>query len=1131
MPRIEPELQRLQEIKTLPSLLKYLKEDLNWPIGSDDVEEVTFDYDPAELGFDSASTAKIDEVRQLRPLTAGQKWGIFWVKFGKKQLPVQMLRRALGNLVVKKRATTKKSDKAAWHMHDLLFISAYGDDSNRHITFAHFSESEDSERSLPVLKVLGWDDDDTLLHLKDTYKTLLTSLNWETTPTGDPEAWREHWSKAFKLTHKEVIDTTKELVVELAHLATVIKKSVLTSINAETVKGPWKKLMLAFQKTLIKDLNEEQFADVIAQTVSYGLLTARLSSDGPISLKNLVDMVPSTNPFLKELLQHFLTSAGMKGLFDVDEAGINDVVELLNRSNAQAIRNDFGKKTDGEDPVIHFYEHFLGAYNKKLKVERGVFYTPQPIVSYIVSSVHELLQKEYGLEDGLADTSTWAEVKNKHKSLKIPGGIKDPTIEPFVQILDPATGTATFLIEVIEVIHNTMVAKWDKDRVSKADQTKKWNAYVPTHLLPRLYAYELMMAPYAIAHMKMGLKLTETGFTAWEKLGPENRANIYLTNALEPWAAQLDLPGFDALAHEAAAVNEVKKNKKFTVITGNPPYSGVSSNNSEYAVRLVDAYKVVDGEALGEKKLWLQDDYVKFIRHSQMKLESSGAGVLGFITNHGYLDNPTFRGMRESLMKSQHILHILDLHGNANKGERAPDGGEDQNVFEIKQGVSIIIGASSNQGTQPIVEHFSLWGPRTEKYKWLAENSLQTTRWGRLAPCSPYRFFTPYNQDTLEEYQAFFPLEKVVLDRTVGMITARDALTIHFTREEIIKTIQEFSSLTEKEARERFELGKDARDWSVERAQEDLLNHKLSEKCLRKVLYRPFDVRHTFYTGTSRGFIGQPQKRIMSHLDGEKNMALCISRFNRQKSLGYFFATRTLTDFHLLDTVADSMTVFPLYLSENNHAQGELSLVRGDQPNLAPEFLTVLSRCLNDTKMGPLGLPAGIDPEDIFQYIYAVFHSNGYRKRYSEFLKIDFPRLPLTGNNKLFHSLSKLGGQLISLHLLESTKLNDVSTEFLGKSNIEVEKPSWSKNTVWTDKAQTVGFNGINEEVWNFHVGGYQVCEKWLKDRKGRKLTKEDIAHYQKIVVALSETIRLIAEIDKVIDEHGGWPGAFQSGK
>ena len=307
MPRIDPELQRLKDIRTFKSLLKYLKEELNWPIPDGEPDEVSFNYEPAELGFNAEASAEIEEVKQLRPLDTNQKWGIFWVKFGKKQLPVQMLRRALGNLVMKSRASSKKNaDVSAWKMHDLLFISAYGEDTNRHITFAHFSESTDSEKSLPVLKVLGWDEDDTLLHLKNTYKTLVTTLNWENTPVNDPDAWRKQWSSAFTLGHREVINTTKELVEELAKLATVIKKSVLTSIKAETEKGPWKKLMLAFQKTLIKDLDEDQFADVIAQTVSYGLLTARLSSDGPISLKNLVDMVPSTNPFLKELLQHFL---------------------------------------------------------------------------------------------------------------------------------------------------------------------------------------------------------------------------------------------------------------------------------------------------------------------------------------------------------------------------------------------------------------------------------------------------------------------------------------------------------------------------------------------------------------------------------------------------------------------------------------------------------------------------------------------------------------------------------------------------------------------------------------------------------------------------------------------------------
>jgi predicted helicase len=1127
MARIEPELQRLQEIKTLPSLIKYLKDDLNWPIDSADVEDVTFDYDPVELGFDSASTANIEEVRQLRPLTPNQKWGIFWVKFGKKRLPVQMLRRALGNLVVKKRASIKRSDKAAWHMHDLLFISAYGEDSNRHITFAHFSESEESEKSLPVLKVLGWDEDDTLLHLKDTYKTLVEKLNWETTPTDDIIAWRDHWSAAFKVGHREVINTTKELVVELAHLATVIKKSVLTSIKAETEKGPWKKLMLAFQKTLIKDLEEEQFADVIAQTVSYGLLTARLSSDGPISLKNLVDMVPSTNPFLKELLQHFLTSAGMKGLFDVDEAGINDVVELLNRANAQAIRNDFGKKTDGEDPVIHFYEHFLGAYNKKLKVERGVFYTPQPVVSYIVRSVHELLQKEFGLEDGLADTSTWADVQKKYKDLKIPEGIKDPKIEPFVQILDPATGTATFLIEVIDVIHNTMVAKWDKERISKTDQIKKWNTYVPTHLLPRLYAYELMMAPYAIAHMKVGLKLTETGFTAWEKLGPENRANIFLTNALEPWEKQLHLKGFDALAHEAAAVNEIKRHKNFTVVIGNPPYAGISSNMSETAQRIVDAYRIVDGAALNERKLWLQDDYVKFIRKAQTNIDSSGAGVFGYITNHGYLDNPTFRGMRQSLLGTFSRLCMLDLHGNANKKEQTPSGSDDKNVFDIRQGVAICL--ATRGFSNSTIEHADVWGLREEKYDWLMKHSVGNTNFRKLKPHSPFYFFEPQNTECRDEYDAGFKLTEAMPCFSLGFQSSRDHLVVGFDKQELEVRIENFIAPQRSDTEVRNELfpGKvvadyaagDTRQWSLSEARRVIRADPHWQKQIRPCLYRPFDYRVILY---DKRMVDWPRPEVLRHM---LHPNLCLLA-NRQSKEDFAALCTNAIPERKIAAVYDASTSFPLYLYLDVDGLG---LSEARQPNFSYDFLKALATSLSVPQTNPHSLPDGLTPEDIFYYAYAVFYSPSYRTRYSEFLKVDFPRLPLARNLKLFRVLARLGSELSALHLLESPRLDQPLAEFISKTP-EIEKVSWSRDTVWIDKVQTAGFKGIKEDIWNFHVGGYQVCEKWLKDRKGRKLMKDDVEHYQKIVVAISETIRLMAEIDKVIDEHGGWPGAFQSG-
>jgi len=1129
MPRIEPELQRLQDIKTLPSLIKYLKDDLNWPIESEHVEDVVFDYDPSELGFDSASTAKIEEVCQLRPLSPGQKWGVFWVKFGKKQLPVQMLRRALGNLVVKKRGATKKADKAAWHMHDLLFISAYGDDSNRHVTFAHFSESEDSKKSLPVLKVLGWDEDDTLLHLRDTYKTLVNCLNWETTPTDDPEAWRAHWSKAFKLTHKEVINTTKELVVELAHLATIIKKSVLKSINAETEKGPWKKLMLAFQKTLIKDLNEEQFADVIAQTISYGLLTARLSSDGQINLKNLVDMVPSTNPFLKELLQHFLTSAGMKGLFDVDEAGINAVVDLLNRANTQAIRTDFGKKTDGEDPVIHFYEHFLGAYNKKLKVERGVFYTPKPIVSYIVRSVHELLQTEFGLEDGLADTSTWSDVLKRYKDLKTPEGIKDPSIEPFVQILDPATGTATFLIEVIEVIHNTMTAKWNKERILKADQIKKWNTYVPTHLLPRLYAYELMMAPYAIAHMKVGIKLTETGFTAWDKISKENRANIFLTNALEPWDKQLTLVGFDALAHEAAAVNEIKHHKCFTVVIGNPPYSNFGMLNKIPSITsLLEDYK----RGLDEKKINLDDDFIKFVRLSQSLCETAGAGVLGMITNNSYVDGITHRQMRQSLMGSFKLIHVLNLHGSSKKKEKAPDGSDDENVFDIQQGVATTLAvASSKQKSVEVFVH-DLWGKRETKYATLDASSVRSGTWTRPKLAAPYFFFANKNLDDGAEYNGYLGLKDIFMVSGNGVKTERDGVSIHFTKGEIESSIRDFQSLDEATLRQKYETGDDSRDWTVKKAKSDAVEHK-GQALYRRLLYRPFDIRHTWYSGQTRGFMGTPAFPTMRHMK-TGNIAMVTTRQTAEKF--DLLCTDNLIG-HKSVAGYDINTAFPLYLfedvlsfdlSERHEGSSQDSQKR---PNLSGHFLKSFSTALQLPQKGAHGLPSNLTPEDIFNYAYAVLHSPAYRNRYAEFLKIDFPRLPLIGNLEFFQALARLGNELTALHLLESPKLAKFITEFIGGKNPEVEKISWSQNTVWIDKAQTTGFQGVCEEIWGFQIGGYQVCEKWLKDRKCRKLTKDDIEHYQKVVIALSETIRLMAEIDKVIDQYGGWPVAFQSGK
>ena len=601
-------LDRLRSIKTLPSLVAYLRDELDWPLESDDIEDISFDYTSAELGLAAAAAVRIKEIKQLRPLHGNQPWGIFWVNFEKKQLPVVVMRLILRALVLKKRASSGQAERQAWAANDLLFISAYGEETDRAVTFAHFVENPGN--NLAELRVLGWDDDDTPLKMDYVAQMLQAKFRWDDKLAAKPDAWRKQWSDAFLIRHRHVVRTSEELATTLAALARRIRSRIRTVLRSEDGFGEMRKLHRAFQAGLIHDLDDEGFADMFAQTVTYGLfsLACRRTVPGEGTAFAKDDLSHYfTSPFLKEMLGVFLGIKSRKGAIDFDELGVSDVTDLLTSpdTHMEVVLADFNNKTRGEDPVIHFYEHFLTAYNKKLKIQRGVFYTPQPVVSYIVRSVHELLQTEFGLADGLADTTTWGEILKKHPGLKLPPLTDEPgekrTIspdEPFVQILDPATGTATFLVEVIDVIHRTLAAKWKQQRLTDAQQRAAWNDYVPQHLLPRLHAFELMMAPYAIAHMKIGLKLAETGY----KFATEESARIYLTNALEPWQKQLPLIGFDALAHEAAAVNEVKRHKRFTVVIGNPPYSKISSNLTPEMRATVERYRYLDGEKMAHQR-------------------------------------------------------------------------------------------------------------------------------------------------------------------------------------------------------------------------------------------------------------------------------------------------------------------------------------------------------------------------------------------------------------------------------------------------------------------------------------------------------------------------------------------------
>ena len=589
--------ERLAGIRRFDQLVAYLRDELGWPIDSDDFEELTFEYTPEELGIDSKNAAKIQEIKRLRPLVASQPWGIFFVKFEPKRLPVVALRRILSRVAVKKRASANSSERQTWAADDLLFVSNYGEGEERRISFAHFSRPREGH-NLPTLKVLGWDNLDTPLHLDAVARELNDHLAWPD-DEDDAHVWREQWRSAFKLHHLEVITTSKQLAERLAELARSIRDRVRTALSIETESGPLTRLQKALETALVSDLNETGFADMYAQTIAYGLLSARISDPERHTADDLAAHM-QTNPFLKDLMETFLHVGGRRGRvggpgIDFDELGVSEVVELLDRAKMEAVILDFGDRNPQEDPVIHFYEHFLAAYDKKQKVGRGVFYTPRSAVSYIVRSVDRLLRIEFGLTDGLADTTTWGEIANGNKEVKLPDSTSP--LQAFVQILDPATGTGTFLVEVIDVIYTTMVEKWNAEGHSEARIQELWNEYVPKHLLTRLHGYELLMAPYAIAHLKIGLKLYETGY----RFDSDERARVYLTNALEPAGdKQLTLDILPALAHEAAAVNEVKQKQRFTVVIGNPPYLGEAGRGGDWIAGLMRGRDDESG-----RKTWL----------------------------------------------------------------------------------------------------------------------------------------------------------------------------------------------------------------------------------------------------------------------------------------------------------------------------------------------------------------------------------------------------------------------------------------------------------------------------------------------------------------------------------------------
>ena len=890
--------------------------------------------------------------------------------------------------------------------------------------------------------------------------------------------------------------TAESLAVELAKRTRFLRDVVAEQLALEAerfaIEKDMRKIPLtgffeAFQKYLIGTLTPEDFADFFAQTITYGLFAARIRANGAFSRRTAFFNIPHTIGVLCDLFRFI-------SLDDLPEQlawCVDDIAEVLAVADAPGILDSYYHQGKGSDPIVHFYETFLAQYDPRLRESRGVYYTPEPVVGYIVRSLHGILKTDFGKFDGLASDG--------------------------VTLLDPAAGTMTFIARAAALA----VAEFEKKYGTggRAD-------FIRRHILRNFCAFELMMAPYAVGHLKMSFLLEELG----HRLGDDERMPFYLTNTLDSEELeQSPLPGFSALAEESRLAGKIKQQTPVLVILGNPPYSGHSANVGEWIRGLIETYKQVDGRPLGEKNpKWLQDDYVKFLRFAQWKIEQAGCGVVGMITNHGYLDNPTFRGMRQSLMQTFDDIYVLDLHGNALKKETCPDGSPDKNVFDIRQGVAIafFIKRGGKTKAPAAVRHAELYGAREAKYEWLDAHDAETTRWHKLTPRAGSYLFIPRDESLLRTYERFQSIPDIFPVNSVGIVTARDKLCIQWTAEEMWHTVNHFANSDPELARRVYQLGKDAKDWKVTLAQKDILDSGPVHDKVAPILYRPFDVRHTYYTGRSGGFICRPRPEVMQHILAGKNLALITARSNKSPMTDHFFCSEFIAEAKCGESTVQSYT-FPLYLYPESEPPKKSKggggryvsmmlfepkeLYGTRQPNLNPAVVDALAAVYGKAPT----------PEAIFHYVYAVLYTPAYRTKYAEFLKMDFPRIPFTSDAKLFNKLADLGEKLVALHLLNSPDLNPPACRFEGDGNNRVEKTRLryadDEERVYINATQYVA--PVPADIWAYQIGGYQVCEKWLKDRQERRLVFDDIIAYCRIVTALGRTMALQQKIDGLYAE------------
>lgn len=880
--------------------------------------------------------------------------------------------------------------------------------------------------------------------------------------------------KFFSFSLPKVYDA-KNLAIELAKRTRFLRDEVVAQELREEEKikkGDIFGFYEAFRTYLISGLSKEDFADLYSQTITYGLFAARTRSGNGFNRKLAYDNIPQTIGILRDIFKFISLGDLPKQM----EWIVDDISEVLAVTDVYKLLDTYFHQHKGKDPIVHFYETFLAEYDPKTREKRGVYYTPEPVVSYIVRSLHHILKEHFNKDDGFANTS--------------------------VTVLDPAAGTLTFLAEAAKLAVDEFTSRYGEGGKEK---------FIKEHVLKNFYAFELMMAPYAIGHLKMSFLLEELGY----RLHEDDRFKLYLTNTLEmEELAQTELPGMVSLSEESHLAGQVKKEQPVLVILGNPPYSVSSANKSDFIEKEMEIYKC---DVRDERNIQpLSDDYIKFIRFAHWKIDREGRGIVGMITNNSYLSGLIHRGMRKRLLESFNEIYIINLHGNSRIGEKCPDGSKDENVFDIQQGVSIVLFVKvKKQKDHGKVFYQDIYGLRERKYEYLKHHDIKSTKWKKIIPTEPYYFFTEKDFSGQKKYNKFWSVQDIFIKSSSGVKTHRDHFVVGFSKEEIKQRMLTFTSdLPDELVRQSLDL-KDTHDFKLKEAREKLKKEDWKDSIL-PYSYRPFDDRYICYRSE---LIDRDRLDIMQHFT-KKNLSLTVMRqylYEPVKIYNYVFCTDKISDQRLFISNRGAGFVFPLYLYQKTKSPRErFTFGRAfllfepeayyvvKKPNISP---ALLERLAKEFKKSP-------SPEEVFYYIYAVLYSNIYRQKYAEFLKIDFPRIPFTKDYKLFSKMAGYGERLVDLHLLKFPESDRPAVRFQGKGDNRVEKLKYEQGRLYINKEQY--FEGISPEVWQYQIGGYQVCEKWLKDRKDRVLSLNDIKHYLRVITAIERTAKIQNETDNI---------------